>query len=251
MMNPSKVATECNNLFLEDVHTLKKISKKSMPEDVKKVLEKYIFCSRAAAEEITQAIASYDFYEQASMPYPYEEYIHCLGETYFNQLHAAYLVESLMDREDALSKYSYGKETIDEILMFFFHIDIQKEEKWLEVTLNKRLPQRKSNKTEMSRYKKRLERAFSMQVKPDKQYRNIYMIMEHHYNKNNPSFFRDVDNYEEKPLSDIMADYFIAGGDGPQNVQRCSFSKADDSDFTVVYLVPKENIVAWFLAHKR
>lgn len=250
-MKPSKTAAEYNEQFSEDIHCLKKISDKAMPKDVKKVLEKYIFCSRAAIEETTQAIASYDFYEQAKEPYPYENYIHCLGEAYFNLLHASYLLESLMNREDTISGYAYGKASIDEILMFFFNIHVKQKKEWLEITINKRLPQRRANRTELSRYKKRLENAFAQQVKPNKRYRNVYMIIEHHYDKSNPSLFRDVDNYEEKPLSDILADYFIAGGDGPENVQRCSFSKPDNSDFTVAYLVPKEQIGTWFLAQKR
>ena len=246
---PSDAAPVLETAFSNDLFMIKEISKEYMPEDVKKILLAFSECNEHILNEIIRAVVLYDFFPQAEEPYPYEEYIHHLAEAYYNILHEAYLIDGMITREDELSQYSYGKQMIDEVLCSFFRITVDKDKDWTKITLNKRLPMRKASKTELSRYAKRLRKAFSLQVKQDRHIKKAYMIFVHHYNAENSMTVRDVDNYEEKPLSDIISDFFIFGGDGPENVQRCSFAKEDNNDFTQVYLVPHENIIKWHQKH--
>ena len=235
--------------FSNDILVIKEIANEFMPEEIKKILFAFAENSEYILSELIKAIVLYDFFPQAEEPYPYKEYVHHLAEAYQSILHEAYLVEGLITREDELSSYSYGKKMIDEVLCSSFLIAVDKGKDWTKITLNKRLPIRKSSRTELARYAKRLRTAFSLQTEPDKHIKNAYMIFVHHYNAKNPMLVRDVDNYEEKPLSDIVSDFFVIGGDGPKNIQRCSFAKEDICDFTQVYLVPHENIVKWHEKH--
>ena len=57
---------------------------------------------------------------------------------------------------------------------------------------------------------------------------------------------KDADNFEEKPLSDMIAKLFIIGGDGHENVQRMSLTQKDDYDFTEIFLVPRTNFIEFW-----
>lgn len=121
-------------------------------------------------------------------------------------------------------------------------------EGYIEVKVMGVLPHLRSSDSFKSAYNRLLQRQFdklSMENKLVK-VEKVYMVFRHFYKDSTADVFvRDVDNNDEKYLSDLVAREYILGSDGPKNVRRMSISSPAVEDFTTVTLVPFDKITSY------
>lgn len=121
--------------------------------------------------------------------------------------------------------------------------NIVKAKAFTRIVCDLKLPHRTMDKVEYANYRNKIEDQVADHFRRDKHMKECYMVFVHHH-KNNVC--KDADNFEEKPLSDMIANLFIIGGDGNENVQRMSLTQKDVHDFTEIFLVPRNNFIEFW-----
>lgn len=120
---------------------------------------------------------------------------------------------------------------------------IEKLQHWTRIVCDMRIPHRTMDKKQYALYRMSIEDVMEEHFQKDKHIKKCFMVFVHHHKSKQ---CKDADNFEEKPLSDMISDYFIIGGDGYDNVQRMTLTKKDIYNFTEIYLVPYENFLRWY-----
>lgn len=158
------------------------------------------------------------------------------------------LMAYMEDDEDGIHPYNNANYKTDK---FVENLDftLSSEDYGIHFTMNQPLANMKTEGKELLTYKSKLEAALGAWLEHHgsriERQDNAYMVFVHHYDKNKRYCMRDCDNYYEKPLSDILASNFLRYGDSCHYVQRCSFTKADTSTYTEVFLVRFDAFLPW------
>lgn len=238
-MNPTEF--KINKTNLKQINEIDGIF---FPDDIRRQLFIFFDANNEMLLEIQDMIKTYEYYPMAKKPYPVNKYEDAVKAAYQLLIKQLTLLEAMFLNTDETNQ-----EIIAGMVTEHYNPQVKKEPNWTVISLDQKLPSNKINRQEYIFHKQNLTAAFKKNLQRDKHLDKVYMIFVHHYNKKKQTFARDCDNYTEKPLSDLIADYFINGGDGPENVARTGICIADDSDSTEVFLVPHKNINKWHDEH--
>lgn len=152
------------------------------------------------------------------------------------------IVTSLRKFEEQITK-EFWKKPQEIFQEFKPYWSIEKRKVFTRIVCDLKLPHRTMDKVEYANYRNQIEDEVNAHFRRDKHMKECYLVFVHHH-KNN--ICKDADNFEEKPLSDMIAKLFIIGGDGNENVQRMSLTQKDDYDFTEIFLVPRTNFIEFW-----
>lgn len=109
-----------------------------------------------------------------------------------------------------------------------------------KISCDLKLPHSMMDQKAYNAYRMQVETLFAQHFVKNKHIGACFMVFIHHHKYQQ---CKDADNFEEKPLSDLIADYFIFGGDAYDHVQRMSLTRRSEHDYTQVYLVSPDQLV--------
>lgn len=224
--------------------------------DIKEELQQLIKYQFLCNQNLGEAIEHYEKYVIANNSIEYQDYIKLMADVYNGYMQSAYLVDQMIVEAD---NYEYqnsgnatysGKVEIDARLVDNMQFEVTDESGIIHIQLNKALPHKGLHDKGYTAYNALVHRTLELQFEENRTYKKVYMVFIHHYMSEGKSKKRDVDNYEEGPLSNAIARHFIKGGDGPDNVRRLSIALLDKQAFTDVFLVPFEHLSEWLTRHE-
>lgn len=175
-----------------------------------------------------------------------EEYIYALDEILATSTNES-LKEEIKNTQLACNRLIEkcdntieSKEVIQESAPYW---GIEKTENFTKITCDLKIPHKTMDKRAYASYRLSIEECIKKHFVKDKHIKKCFMVFIHYHKYRQ---CKDADNFEEKPLSDMIADYFIIGGDGYDNVQRMTLTKLSTHNYTEVYLVPFHGFIKWY-----
>ena len=116
-----------------------------------------------------------------------------------------------------------------------------------KITLNETLPDIYMPQKNLIRKRSRLKEMYKESVRNlvnHEKYEKCYMVFVHICSRKKKE--HDVDNYDEKLLSDLIAKTFLSSGDSIENCRRISIGCYGSTEKTEIYLVPFSKITTFF-----
>lgn len=239
--------------MLEEVHLLDTLEKAYLTNEEKADYKKMYRHMERIRADIGSSIGTFQMRPRIGGIYPKEELEASLEDAlreakvlYYDILR---MYRGIATKDIDISSFD---KPLEVVVMDELSFEVEEKDSYTVIRMNDALPNVRTIADSLAKYKRRLEDAFKsfLGERRVRKMKEVYMVFVHHYDASRTYCKRDADNYYEKALSDVIAETFLFGGDDSSgNVQRCSFTFADNRSFTEVHLIPYENFLAWLSEH--